>query len=152
MTKCAAYLTPHPDNVELALELGKARNISIEQIFPKDDFSAGNFDALIVDLDGWGSDMRANLVDQLTCGPLPCPVVVHSYDLDGQGEALQVRGVLLSRCLGPELFRLLARALAWAVRTAGQVAGNGKRLTHPAPDRCPQPQSRGAPALSFTGV
>jgi hypothetical protein len=102
--------------LELPKELGEAGNISVQQLFPKDGSPAGKFDGLIVDLDDWGPDMRATLVDQITRCPLPCPIVLHSYDLDGQGDALQVKGVILCRRLEPELFRLLPAA---ATRVAG---------------------------------
>jgi hypothetical protein len=129
MTKCAAYLTPHPDNVELAKELDEARNISVQQLLPKDGSPARKFDALVVNLDGWGPDMRATLVDRFSRCPLPCPVFIHSYCLDGQGEALQVKGIILCRRLEPELFTQLAAAVTWEAPAIEQGGATGKPRT-----------------------
>jgi hypothetical protein len=103
-------------------------------LWPRDGAPDGRFAAVVYDLDSLPPGGREAVLAELTAGPLPRPVVVHSYGLeDAQAEALRGNGVALYRQPGLEVFSQAAEAarVAEALRRpapAAPEAGPAKGL------------------------
>jgi hypothetical protein len=118
-----AYLTLDEVNQNLAERLAADAGVGLEVLSFRDAAPAGQFDAVLYDLDFLPDDRRQQLLADLSAGRRVEPVAVHGYCLTGrQARALRRRGVLVARKLRPELFARLRTVAGRAAETVGEVA------------------------------
>jgi hypothetical protein len=107
-----AYLSMDEVNQDLAHRLAAAYDVELDVLTFRDAAPAGQFDAVLHDLDSLPADRRAAILANLEGGEVPGPVAVHSYNLRvSQIKALRNRGVLVTRQLNPQVFVRLRRAV-----------------------------------------
>jgi hypothetical protein len=95
-----AYLSHDEVNLDLARRLAGAAGALLYPLFVRDRLSEVSFDALLCDLDCLPVTERGATLKALLAGPLPCPVGVHSYDLERhEVQALRAKGIDVSRRL-----------------------------------------------------
>lgn len=108
-----AYLTHDEVNLEAALQMADAYGATVYPLVVSDATPKNWFDALIYDIDHLPPEDRRKLIDQLLAAPPNFPVVVHSYNLsDEQVRTLKGAGIIVTRSLEPEMFKVIHRAAA----------------------------------------
>jgi hypothetical protein len=109
-----AYLTLDEVNQDLAQRLAAAAGVRLEVLSLRDAAPAGQFEAVLYDLDFLPPDCREALLADLRAQRWIEPVAVHSYQLSPrQIVALRRSGVIVARRLGRKVFdRLLAAVSA----------------------------------------
>jgi hypothetical protein len=114
-----AYLTTDEVNQELALQLAAGLGVDLCVLSPRDPAGLESFAGVLYDLDYLPESRRREILADLLAGPPPCPVAVHSYNLDADQERLLCEnGVLVSRRLEAELF---LRLTFWASAPSGEA-------------------------------
>jgi hypothetical protein len=114
-----AYLSLDEVNQDLAARSADEAGVELDALTFRDAAPAGQFDAVVYDLDSLPPAYRRALLADLGAGQLVEPVAVHSYNLSaGQVRALRRRGVIVGRRLRSRLFdRLLAAVHARRANT-----------------------------------
>jgi hypothetical protein len=108
-----AYLTHDEVNQDLAERLAARAGVELEVLWCRDPAPAGQFDAVLYDLDCLPPDRRQALLTDLQAGQPIHAIAVHSYHLSiRQARALQRHGVIVTRRLQPLVFARLQAAVA----------------------------------------
>jgi hypothetical protein len=119
-----AYLTTDVVNEALALEMAQACGVALEPLRPTQGLPDARYDAVLIDWDFWPPEARAEFLAGLCDGLPPWRVGVHGYSLeDGLVKALLARGVVVSRCLRPNVIGQLREALAPAGASDASARG-----------------------------
>jgi hypothetical protein len=109
------HLCTDPCENHLAEGWGQAAGLEVQPLFPKDGMYPADGDGLVINLNYLGLTPlgRAQLARRTYLTVLPYPAAVSSFDLEPDTiTALQDRGLLVARRLGPGLFQELARRIA----------------------------------------
>lgn len=106
-----AYLTTDEVNGDLAVRMAEAHGITLYSLSFQEKPLDGQFDAVVYDWDHLPVEHRQEILLHLLWSPVPCPVGLHSYNLDDeQAEALRQNGVTVFFRLDPALFLVLNQA------------------------------------------
>jgi hypothetical protein len=106
------YVTVEDNNWTLAVQTAKDCGAKLHRVSPTEARPERRFDAVLYDWDGLAPQRRVQLLLGLLAGPSPCPVAVHSGQVDQEeGEALCRNGVAVYPRLEIEVFRRLRRAV-----------------------------------------
>lgn len=103
-----AYLTHDEVNQDLAKKLAAEMDVDVYVFCLRDACKAGQFDAVLYDLDALPPDTRLMLLADLGARRRRRPIAVHSHNLSDQQErALRRQGVIVTKRLRLEVIARL---------------------------------------------
>jgi hypothetical protein len=109
-----AYLSEDEVNRDLAARMAAACGATLHFRSSNNPPPDGGFDAAVYDLESMPPRRRGEVVARLLAAPSTRPEAVHAYNLDAEADALQNKGVIVTRRLGPAVLRSLCRSLSSA--------------------------------------
>jgi hypothetical protein len=106
-----AYVTTDEVNQALAAKMAAECGAVICALLPKDPLPAGQFHAVLNDLDDVQKHKRGEVIAQILRSPSTCPRAVHGYDItDRQAKDLRRHGIAVGQRLHRALIRTLCKA------------------------------------------
>lgn len=111
-TRMIAYVSDDEVNRDSAARMAATCGATLHPHTTRDPVADGPFDAVVYDLESMPTRRRDAVVAGLLSARSPRPVAVHSYNLDGERDALRDHGIVVTQRLGPAMFRDLCRLIA----------------------------------------
>jgi hypothetical protein len=103
------YVSNDEVNQDRFRRMADAFDIDFRLLDLRDDPTAEDVGAVVIDLDSWPPEDRERLMAVVLDGCRTVPVVVHSYNLHAPGyvQRLRGRGVVVLRRLSPAAFEVV---------------------------------------------